>query len=61
MYYRLVMKDFLGAMAARPFQALGLTPAEIEVFLVGVRKHLNDLKYHTYLNYVFWTAQKPGA
>lgn len=61
MYFRLILGDLLGAMGARPFRALGLSEAEIEVFLAGVRKDLKSASAHSYFNYLFWTAQKPTS
>jgi hypothetical protein len=54
-----ILQTMLGAFSGRPFQALGLDQVEIEVFLAGVRKDLKNTAYHSYMNYMFWTAQKP--
>ncbi|KAK4234259.1 S-adenosyl-L-methionine-dependent methyltransferase [Achaetomium macrosporum] len=59
MYFQNILGDLLGAIGARPFQVLGMDPVEIQVFLAGVRKDIKNTNYHSYLEYLFWTAQKP--
>lgn len=49
----------LRGLSARPFGALGWTPAEVEVFLVGVREHLKTPDYHAYLPLRTVYGQKP--
>jgi hypothetical protein len=58
-YMLTVMSDLMGAFAAKPFLALGMEPAEIEVFLAKARKDLKDPKQHAYLEFKLWRAQKP--
>jgi len=48
-----------GAMAAKPFRALGMDPVEIEVFLAAARKDLNNPEIHAYEIFYFWMGQKP--
>jgi hypothetical protein len=47
------------AIGARPLLAIGMEQVEIEVFLAGVRKDLKNTDFHSYMEYIFWTAQKP--
>ncbi|KAG6056188.1 hypothetical protein E4U17_002431 [Claviceps sp. LM77 group G4] len=58
-YQKSVIVDGLPFLAGRPFQALGMSDAEIEATIAKARKHLHDPKVHRYLNYYFWYAQKP--
>ncbi|KAG5989774.1 hypothetical protein E4U52_005249 [Claviceps spartinae] len=58
-YQKSVILDGLPSLAGRPFQALGMSDAEIEATLAKARKRLHDPKVHRYLNYYFWYAQKP--
>lgn len=59
MYWRMAVTDLLPAMGGKPFLSLGMSPEEIEVFLVGVRKALADTKVHSYVNFHFVYGQKP--
>lgn len=61
LYARTAVDDMFGAMAAKPFRALGMDPVESEVFLAAARKDLNNPEMHCYENFFFWTAQKPEA
>ncbi|KAG6114024.1 hypothetical protein E4U13_003539 [Claviceps humidiphila] len=58
-YQKSVIVDGLPFLAGRPFQALGMSDAEIEATIAKTRKGLHDPKVHRYLNYYFWYAQKP--
>lgn len=58
-YQKSVIVDGLPFLAGRPFQALGMSDAEIEATIAKARKGLHDPKVHRYLNYYFWYAQKP--
>ncbi|KAG6056187.1 hypothetical protein E4U17_002430 [Claviceps sp. LM77 group G4] len=60
LYSRLVLAELLNTLAGRPFQALEMSEAEIEVTMVMARKGLDDPNVHRYFNYYFWYAQKPG-
>jgi len=59
MYWRMAIHDLLPAMGGKPFLSLGMSPEEIEVFLVGVRKALSDTKVHSYIHFHFVYGQKP--
>ncbi|KAK3377107.1 S-adenosyl-L-methionine-dependent methyltransferase [Lasiosphaeria ovina] len=60
LYFRHTLEQMLGVFGAKPFAALGMSQVEIEVFLAGVRQDLKNNDYHSYMEYIFWTAQKPG-
>lgn len=49
----------LKGLSARPFAALGWKPAEVELFLVGVREHLKTTAFHAYLPLRTVHGQKP--
>ncbi len=54
LYWRTAILDGLINVAKRPMEkGLGWTTAEVEVFLVGVRKALMDSSFHSYM-YVCW-------
>ncbi|KAK5997562.1 Methyltransferase pytC [Cladobotryum mycophilum] len=57
-YFRDALQEFINALAAKPLRKSGLSDAELEVFLVTVRKSLCDKKVHSYLNFISWWAQK---
>jgi hypothetical protein len=59
LYQRMAVLDILPAIGGRPFAALGMSAAEIEVTLAMARKALHDDSVHRYFNYYFWFAQKP--
>ncbi|KAK0624950.1 S-adenosyl-L-methionine-dependent methyltransferase [Bombardia bombarda] len=59
LYFKTVIEPLTGAMAAKPFPALGMSDVEIQVFLAGVRKDMANTNYHAYFEYLFWTGQKP--
>lgn len=61
LYQKLTLLDFMPALAGRPFQALGMSPTEIEVTLALARRGLDDTKVHRYFKYFFWYAQKPKS
>lgn len=48
-----------GAMAAKPFRALHMAPADSDVFLAAARQDLNNPEMHSYENFFFWMGQKP--
>ncbi|KAI9152037.1 S-adenosyl-L-methionine-dependent methyltransferase [Paramyrothecium foliicola] len=58
-YMLTVMSDLMGAFGAKPFRALGMEPAEIEVFLAEARKDMKDTKQHAFLEFKLWRGQKP--
>lgn len=50
LYWRTAISDGLMSVAKRPMEkGLGWSVAEIEVFLVGVRKALHDSSFHAYM------------
>ncbi|KAG5914397.1 hypothetical protein E4U61_005812 [Claviceps capensis] len=52
--------EVLPSLSGRPFQALKMPEAEIEVAIDMARKGLDDPNVHRYFDYYFWYAQKPG-
>jgi hypothetical protein len=61
LYMRTVTGDFLDVAAVKPFQRLNMSEAEIQVFLMTVRKALRDESVHCYGKYYVWSGQKPDA
>ncbi|OAA61872.1 Methyltransferase type 11 [Niveomyces insectorum RCEF 264] len=59
LYQKLAVADILGAVAGRPFAALGIQPVEREVIAAHARRALEDARVHRYFSYYFWFAQKP--
>lgn len=60
LYNRSMIYDGLQGISMGPFtRGLKWTPAEIEVFLVGVRKGLMDSSAHVYLPFHIVMGQKP--
>ncbi|KAK5661869.1 hypothetical protein OQA88_9977 [Cercophora sp. LCS_1] len=59
LYFQKILEGLVAAIGARPLAALGMTPEEIETLLAAVRRDLKNTGYHTYFEYLFWTAQKP--
>jgi hypothetical protein len=50
LYWRTAISDGLMNVAKRPMEkGLGWTTAQVEVFLVGVRKALMDSSFHSYM------------
>lgn len=58
MYFREVLSGLLTGLAAKPLKHVGMNDAELQVFLVSVRKALNDTKVHSYFNFISWWGQK---
>ncbi|KAK2011582.1 S-adenosyl-L-methionine-dependent methyltransferase [Colletotrichum eremochloae] len=59
-YARAVTYDAVQAVTLRPLtRGLGWTPAEVEVFLVGVRRDLMKTSSHVYCHYHSVLGQKP--
>jgi hypothetical protein len=62
LYNRAIMCDALQAVALAPLtRGLKWTTAEVEVFLVDVRKSLLDSSIHTYLTFHSVYGQKPTS
>ena len=59
LYQKMAVADILGAVAGRPFAALGIAPVEGEVIIAHARKAMDDTSVHRYFTYYFWYAQKP--
>jgi hypothetical protein len=51
--------EALSGWSYKPFLALGWSKAEIEVFLVDVRKSIQDKSIHAYMNFYVVTGRKP--
>ena len=47
-------------MAAKPFPNLGMSKNEIDTLVAKVKADLNNVRYHGYFEYIFWTGQKPS-
>ncbi|KAH6713325.1 S-adenosyl-L-methionine-dependent methyltransferase [Leptodontidium sp. MPI-SDFR-AT-0119] len=61
LYWRTAISDGLMSVAKRPMEkGLGWSVAEIEVFLVGVRKALHDSSFHAYMPLHMLYGQKPS-
>ncbi|KAG6225110.1 hypothetical protein E4U26_003291 [Claviceps purpurea] len=60
LYQKMAVVDVLPIFLV-PFQALGMSEAEIEVMNAMARKGLDDPKAHRYFKYYFWYAQKPRS
>ncbi|KAG6292408.1 hypothetical protein E4U09_003436 [Claviceps aff. purpurea] len=61
LYQKMAVKELLPTLAGRPFQALKMSEAEIEVTIALARKSLDDPNVHRYFDYYFWYAQRPGS
>ncbi|KAK0612219.1 hypothetical protein B0T14DRAFT_572035 [Immersiella caudata] len=59
LYFQAALEALFAAIGARPLLAIGIDQVETEVFLVEVRKDLKNTNFHSYIEYLFWTAQKP--
>lgn len=51
--------DALSGWSYKPFLALGWSKPEIEVFLVDVRKSIQDRSVHAYMDFYVVTGRKP--
>ncbi|KAI1850903.1 hypothetical protein JX265_007228 [Neoarthrinium moseri] len=58
-YLKLVIQDFLPALAGKPLQVLGLNTVERELWRAAAFKALEDMSVHRYWNFYFWYGQKP--
>ncbi|KAG6058686.1 hypothetical protein E4U32_004476 [Claviceps aff. humidiphila group G2b] len=61
LYQKLSVREVMPSLSGRPFQALGMSEAEVEVTIAMARKGLEDPNVHRYFNYYFWYAQKPAS
>ncbi len=59
LYCQMTMTDLLNAMAAKPFRKLDMNEVEIQLLLAAAKKNMVDPAVHAYVNYLFWTGQKP--
>lgn len=53
--------EALAGWSYKPFLALGWSKNEIEVFLVDVRKSIQDRNVHAYMDFFAVTGRKPLA
>lgn len=58
-YLKLVIQDFLPALAGKPLLALGLNQVERELWRSAAHQALEDMSVHRYWNFYFWYGQKP--
>jgi len=57
-----IVGDLMTAFAAKPLLALGWEKEHADAFAAEARKYLKDTgTEHPYINFKFWTAQKPGG
>ena len=61
MYMQTILNNLIGALSAKPLRMLGWSDFEVELLAANSRKDLKNNDMHAYLNYLFWTAQKPGS
>lgn len=54
-----VMLDSLGALAAKPLAALGISPEDRQALVARVKVELEDRNVHRYVNCCFCYGQKP--
>jgi len=59
LYLKTVVLDIIPALANKPFEDLGISRLESEVWCATVREALEDDSVHRYMNVYFWVAQKP--
>jgi SAM-dependent methyltransferase len=59
LYQKEAVREILPVIGGRPFAALGMSRAEIDVTVAMARKGLDDTNVHRYFHYYFWFAQKP--
>lgn len=58
-YSVVAMSNVFEAMAAKPFQSLGLPQAEIDQLITSIKKELRDPAIHSYTQVYFWKGRKP--
>jgi hypothetical protein len=58
-FLREAVVDLCAAMTSKAFRAYGMSTVETEMISMSVRKTLKELNRHRYLDFYFWTAQKP--
>ncbi|KZL80550.1 methyltransferase domain-containing protein [Colletotrichum incanum] len=58
-YMRETILEGLKGLATRPFRALGWTEIQIEMFLLGVRGHVKERDFHSYLFHRTVYGRKP--
>ncbi|QUC21540.1 uncharacterized protein UV8b_05783 [Ustilaginoidea virens] len=61
MFTRAVILDSLGAFAAKPLAALGISAEDRLALVTQVRQSLNDRRIHRYMKCVFCYGQKQGT
>ncbi|KAK3342731.1 S-adenosyl-L-methionine-dependent methyltransferase [Neurospora tetraspora] len=59
LFWRTAAMDGMAGLCSRPFRAIGLTPTQIESFLVDVRKAVMDGSIHTYFPLTTVYGRKP--
>ncbi len=52
--------DFMAAVAAKALLAI-MSKEEAQVFTALARRDLDNPAMHGYMNYRFWTGQRPAA
>lgn len=58
LYLKMAILSVIGSFAGKPFEALGISAEERQVWLAMVRKTVEDTSIHRYFNFYFWYAQK---
>lgn len=59
LYQKEAVREILPVIGGRPFAALGMSQAEIELTIALARKGLDNTNVHRYFHYYFWFAQRP--
>lgn len=59
-YFREVLRDFVGAMAARPLVEAGFEKDEIEEQVNNITSTMSNRRFHAYMPIHFVWAQKPA-
>lgn len=60
LFWRTAVMDGLKGLCSRPFQAIGMTPSQIDMLLVDVRKEIMDSSYHVYFPLTTVYGRKPS-
>ncbi|KAF5490165.1 Secondary metabolism regulator LAE1 [Colletotrichum fructicola] len=58
-YSRQAIEMAAPAFTGKPFEAMGISKVESQVWCATVKKDMEDLSKHRYYNMFFWYAQKP--
>lgn len=59
-YMKQAVLDVIPSVVGKPFQELGMSLLEREVWSATVKRSLEDTTVHRYFYFYFWYAQKPA-